>query len=127
MRDNKSDSPFFYDNVDEYVFDSMPHTILGGIFGVIDTVMDAQTQEMFLTLMNVLKATNYNLNAASSKLYIHRNTLVFRYNKIKNQLNIQPIQNAADKDFAEVLYYYMVREGKQKKGLKNPPTVKAPE
>ena len=125
MARTKHNTPYFYDYVHEYIFDAMPHTILSGVFGITDSIMDEPTKEMFMPLMDALKATNYNLNAASSMLYIHKNTLVFRYNKIKNLFGIQPLQNSNDKGFAEVLYYYLLREGKQKKGLKRPPTKEA--
>ncbi|QIB26585.1 PucR family transcriptional regulator [Caloranaerobacter azorensis] len=48
-----------------------------------------------------------NLKNAAKDLYVHRNTIVFRLNKIKELLNIDPIHNDTDRILLRLLYFYI--------------------
>lgn len=38
-----------------------------------------------------MKKNNYNIVASSKELYIHKNTLAFQFNKIRDRLDRNPI------------------------------------
>ena len=61
----------------------------------------------FETIMSALKACDYNLNTASRALFLHKNTLVYQFNKIRQALNIDPIHSQADRILVENLLSYM--------------------
>jgi len=42
---------------------------------------------------------------------MHRNTLLFRINKVKDTLNIDPIANASHREFLNELAYYFRGNG----------------
>jgi len=97
----------FYDNIGRYIKDITPliefHRIYNGIVADID---DEMTQRIIETI-ETLQKHNYNMNSASKDLNIHKNTLIFRFNKIKNALHINPVQNAAEREFMEYFCYYL--------------------
>jgi carbohydrate diacid regulator len=37
-------------------------------------------------------------------LYVHKNTMLYRYNKLKNMLDIDPLRNSSDRAFLILLY-----------------------
>ena len=98
---------FFYDYVDSYLKSLIPEIELHKIFGSLEKVLDDKYKDSFRRLMKVLKKNNYNMVTSSRDLYMHKNTLVFQFNKIRDRLNMNPLQNASDRDFMEYLYYYL--------------------
>ena len=63
--------------------------------------------ESYGEIVGILERNNYNLVASSKELYIHKNTLIFRLNKIRDFLGLNPIQNAGDRAFMDFLSYYI--------------------
>lgn len=115
MQEKKLPNKFFYDYVQEYIFETMPQTIIDGVFNVVDSIMDTEIRNNCLTLIQALIESDYNIADASSAMYIHKNTFNFRFNKIKEYFGISPIQSNKDRNFAEALYYYLARDEMQKK------------
>ena len=101
---------YFYDYLQDYIFETMPQTIIDGIFNVTKPLVDQATKENYLSMIRALMNQNYNINDASAALFIHKNTFNFRFNKIKEHFGIQPMQNDKDRKFAEALYYYLERD-----------------
>jgi carbohydrate diacid regulator len=50
---------------------------------------------------------NMNLVNASKELYVHRNTMIFRMNKLKDKLGINPIHNVSDRILLHLIYLYV--------------------
>ena len=98
---------FFYDYVDSYLKSLIPEIELHKIFGSLEKVLDDKYKDSFRRLMKVLKKNNYNMVTSSRDLYMHKNTLFFQFNKIRDRLNMNPLQNASDREFMEYLYYYL--------------------
>ena len=66
--------------------------------------------EDFLTLAEVLIQHNMNYNEAAKALFVHKNTIVFRMNKIKNLLEINPYSDLDHLALFSYLYYYIQLE-----------------
>ena len=58
-------------------------------------------------LIQTLEDCNYNFNQASQKMFIHKNTIGFRLDKVKSCLNINPVKNPKDRDFLNNFLYYV--------------------
>lgn len=98
---------FFYDYVGEYMKDMAPIIELNRIFSGLDRQIGEETKLSMIELVETLHRNNYNLNESSKELYIHKNTLVFRYNKVKNMFHVNPIQSTADREFLNWLVFYL--------------------
>lgn len=99
---------FFYDYVDNYFKDMIPLTELHHIFHCIpENLLDKKFIANYTELIDTLKENNYNMVTSSKALYVHKNTLAFRLDKIKQALNMNPIQVDRDRDFMEYLQYYL--------------------
>jgi carbohydrate diacid regulator len=61
-------------------------------------------------IAGALEDTNYNLTEASARLFLHKNTLVYRYNRMKDILGIDPMTSPEDRKFVELLYNYLIRQ-----------------
>lgn len=98
---------YFYDHLDEYLKSQIPVMELHKIFGTFQVNLDGEFKNSFIQHIGTLYQNNYNLDAGSKSLFIHKNTLAFRLDKIKNLLGINPIQNSRDRDFSDYLCYYL--------------------
>ena len=53
-----------------------------------------------------MNKSNYNLVATSKELFIHKNTLIFRLEKIKEEMDMDPLHDIQARKFMNYLYYY---------------------
>ncbi|HJB86328.1 MAG TPA: helix-turn-helix domain-containing protein [Candidatus Dorea faecigallinarum] len=98
---------YFYDHVDAYIKNLIPTLELHKIFSAFSKRLPGGFIENYLEIMNVLKENDYNLEISSKKLFVHKNTLVFRLDKIRSLLNMNPIRETKDREFMEYLLYYL--------------------
>ena len=98
---------FFYDYVGEYMRDMIPVIELNRMFDTLCRQLEPEMKDFIVELVETLHRNNYNLNESSKELYIHKNTLIFRYNKIKNLFQVNPIQSMADREFLSWLALYL--------------------
>ena len=67
--------------------------------------IEKEDRRQFIETVGALIETNFNLTEAAKKLYIHKNTMMYRYNKLKDMLDMDPIRAAADRNFLILLYH----------------------
>lgn len=104
---SKEPIAYFYDYVGEYMKELITLVEYRDIYDVYAHLIDQKASKDFLEVIYSLQKNSYNFNTSSKQLFIHKNTLVFRFNKIKELLGVNPMQRAEDRDFLEYLYYYM--------------------
>ena len=110
-----ADAPvFFYQHLDDYLREALPLRELQHIFGASRTQISEERRKSFCETVGALIRANYHFAEAAERLYIHKNTLVYRYNGIKQNLGIDPLNSAADRAFLEALYSYLLRTGETK-------------
>ena len=98
---------FFYQHVQRYIADLTPDMELSAIFNVYNRVLDADFKSSFMDTIGALEATNYNLAEGAKRLYLHKNTMAFRVNRIRECLEITPMHQSSDRNFASWLLYYL--------------------
>lgn len=98
---------FFYDYVFDYLQSCIPVTEMYGVFGGYVECMDEAFWNTYSGIMKVMEETNNNMVQSSNRLHMHKNTLVYQYNKIRQQLGINPLTNAKDNQFATCLSGYL--------------------
>lgn len=108
-RREKRNSYFFYNCLEDYFTYQIPLTELEDVFSFFAAKMPEELKESLVQLIPTLDANGYNLNKTSSDLYIHKNTLVYRLNKLRNFLSMDPIQNISNRKFIYYLAYYLQR------------------
>lgn len=101
---------FFYDYTGEYMRDQAQVAELKRIFSAISENLDIESKDNIIELITTLERNNYNLKESSQELFIHKNTLIFRFNKIKSMFHVNPIQNAYDRDFLNWLVVYLKKD-----------------
>ena len=102
-----SHAAFFYDHIGEYMDSLLPMRELQHALGEYDSILDDRFKKSFMETMDATLNTNWNLKAAADRLYIHKNTMMYRYQKIKDRLNVDPLNSRSDRRFVEALYYYL--------------------
>ena len=100
---------FFTDYIREYFRTLIPRQELQQVFYIYGREIDEDQRRQFVELIGALEETNYNLTEAAKRLFVHKNTLVYRYNKLKDYLGINPIESADDRRFTELLYLYLAK------------------
>ena len=103
------DVVFFSDYVREYFRTLIPRQELQRAFLIYDQEMPPDSKKQFVEMMRAFEETNYNLSESAAKLYIHKNTLIYRYNKFKDMLGVDPLVSSMDRGFMELLYMYLAK------------------
>lgn len=101
---------FFNDYILNYYRSLVTIKTYDDIFNVYDSLFEEDEKALIIQTVDVLSRNNYNVVNSAKELYIHRNTLLFRLNKIKDMLNIDPIASAIDREFLNELAYYFSRK-----------------
>ena len=71
--------------------------------------MPEDVRSRFLEISGSLIDCDFNIVAAAKKSYMHKNTFTYQYNKLREQLRINPRTDPQDKWFMTFLYYYLTR------------------
>lgn len=108
--DTTVDSAFLYDFSGPYLQSVMPMNEMQRMFHVYEKILDKDFKQSFIEIIGALIKTNWNLAETSRELFMHKNTLLYRYNKIKDRLNVNPIVSSADRFFVEAFYNYLNRK-----------------
>ena len=103
----KRDIFFFNDFILDYDRNLVTIKIYDNIFNSYKELFNEEDQKQIAETIDILAKNNYNIVNSAKALYIHRNTLLFRLNKIKDILNIDPISNSADREFLNEFAYYL--------------------
>lgn len=105
------DLVFFYDHLEEYVRSLLPAGELQRAFYVYRSCIPEQKLRTCAETIGALIRTNYNFGRAADLLFVHKNTLVYRYNRLKEMLGVDPMTSAGDRAFLELFYAYLLRTG----------------
>ena len=104
------DIVFFTDYVKEYFRTLTPRQELHRIFNVYDSETPEEKKQQFVEMIRALEETNYNLSETAGKLYIHKNTLIYRYNRMKDYLGVDPLLNMEGREFLGLLLMYLAQK-----------------
>ena len=113
LRENiraKSRGVYFYDYAGEYLHSLIPLPELHHIYHVFDELLDEKSREDFADLIDSLERNNYNLVDSSKELYIHKNTLVFRLNKLRDMFAVNPLQKSNERAFLKFMCEYFKKK-----------------
>ena len=105
-----STAAFFYDYTGNYVRSIVPFNELQWMYQTYEKEMNEDLKRSFIEIAGALIKANYNLVTASKELFVHKNTLLYRYGKIKDYFNINPIEAANDRFFMETFYSFLTKE-----------------
>ena len=102
---------FFQDHIGEYLADTVPMKELHRIYHLYEKMIPPEKRGMIMKVSGALLKTNYNFPKAAELLYIHKNTLVYRYGQLKEFLRIDPVASSRDRAFLGGFYLYLLRNG----------------
>ncbi len=80
------------------------------MYGTIEENLDAKFLDSLKEVVEALRNANWDLNKASQKMHVHKNTLAYRLNKIREVLNMDPVRNGNDRDWVNGFYQYLKRK-----------------
>jgi carbohydrate diacid regulator len=110
----EKNSYYFYDYIDEYFHSLLPISELNGVFSVFKSYCDQKFIDNFVEVIDALYKTNYNSAESSKAMFVHKNTLAYRFNKIREALGINPMNLSSDREFTNLLSTYFKRIDKKK-------------
>lgn len=103
-------SYYFYDCIVQYIESMISFQDLNAVFQILKREFGDKFVENYMETMEALIDKDYNLAKASAMLHIHKNTLVYRLDKIRETLNMNPLIYNVDREFMECFYYYLKRK-----------------
>ena len=65
-----------------------------------------------MSVMAALQAAGYNLTEASKLMHVHKNTLVYRLDKLREEFGLNPILAQNDREFMANLCDYLAKTRK---------------
>lgn len=98
---------FFYDHVGKYFKSMIPVSELHSVFNVFDEILDDGVKESYKEIIGGLEECNYSMVQAGKKLFIHKNTVAYRVDKIREIFNVNPFASKIDKEYLSYLYEYL--------------------
>jgi len=98
---------FFFDHIQEFLRNSVTIRLYNDIFSVFHALFQGDEKTVMVETIKSMAANNYNLIQTSKDLHVHRNTINFRLNKLKNSLNIDPLAVGSDREFLNELAHYL--------------------
>lgn len=104
---------FFNDHILDYYRSLATIKAYDEVFSIYEPLFSEEEKNQVVEMVKVLYKNNYNVLYSAKELYIHRNTLLFRLNKLKDTLNIDPVAVAEDREFLNELAYYFSKTRKQ--------------
>ena len=96
---------FFYDKAAEYFYSVLPREELHRVFYQYGSQLQGDERKQLIDTVAALIETNFNLTEAAKALFVHKNTMMYRYSKIKDMLDIDPIRSSSDRTFLILLYH----------------------
>lgn len=103
----KEGSFYFYDYLVRYFQSMVSLPEFHGAFYVLKQELGKRFIENYKETVGVLIDTDYNLQRASELMHVHKNTLVYRLDKIREALNINPLIHNTDREFMDSFYFYL--------------------
>lgn len=101
---------YFYDHVQNYMQEIIPYQELHQAFNVFGGVLPEEFKENYKELVGSLVKSDFHISNSASRLFMHKNTFVYRYNKIRDMLGINPKNTVGDKGFLTYLYLYLAKK-----------------
>lgn len=98
---------FFSDYVMQYFFEAVPTAFYSQVFSSVEQFIDRSTKHMIISTIDALRQNNMSIKAASESLKIHRNTISFRLEKIRDQLGLDPLNSSEDLNLVIMLVEYL--------------------
>lgn len=98
---------WFYAHVGEYISQCIPRKELQQIFHIYGELLPESFIKNYQKLMGNLITSDFNFVTAAKQTYMHKNTFVYQYNKIRDILNLNPQNCPEDKWLAILLYIYL--------------------
>lgn len=107
-----SDTLFFPDYMSSYFMSMVPDDAFADAFSDLVAASHIDTEE-FVDLTEALFENNFNLVKASARLFMHKNTLVYKLNKYKRLFAIDPMNSRTDRDLMRYLSFYLRKTSKR--------------
>ena len=108
-----SKTVFLSDYLFEYCVRSVPKEIFCAFFDTASKEMNYKTREAIIKTLSSLYENNLNIAETAKSMGVHRNTVIFRLNKIRNELMLDPINNIKEQWFLKCFSVYLDENNKQ--------------
>ncbi len=102
-------SYYFYDYLEEYFHSFVPFEELRGIYKIFKEQLEDKEIDNYITTISALSAANYNLTESSRLIHVHKNTMIYRLDKLRNMFGLNPILEQSDREFMVNLCEYLVK------------------
>lgn len=106
----KEGSYYFYDYIVKYLESMASMSEFNTVFLMLKQELGQKFIDNYLETIGALIENEYNLNKTSARLHVHKNTLVYRLDKIREVLNMNPLSQNSNREFMECFYYYLLRK-----------------
>lgn len=98
---------YFYDCIGEYLTAQIPRKELHQIFNVFHSNLSKEFKQNYIEIIGSLIKCNFNIQNAAQQIFMHKNTFTYRYNKIRDKLNIDHQSSMEEKWLLIFLYLYL--------------------
>ena len=102
-------SYYFYNYVVKYLEAIASQNEFHAVFSYLKQELGEKFIENYIEVMNALIEKDYNLAKASNALHVHKNTLVYRLDKIRSILSMNPLSSSSEREFMESFYIYLAQ------------------
>lgn len=106
---SKPGSYYFYDFIVKYLESMASQNEYNTMFLYLKQELGQKFIDNYVEIMAALIEKDYNLVKASTSLHVHKNTLIYRLDKIREILDMNPLTSNSEREFMECFYFYLNR------------------
>lgn len=111
IRGNYGEFYYFLDHLSAYMQSAVAKPIRDNIFSFYLECIDKIGRDIFVETVTALFRSGMNISQAAKLLFVHRNTILFRLQKIKKHIGIDPVNSMNDHQLLlQLLHYIQARE-----------------
>ena len=103
---------FFYDHMNEYIQQIAPMQELRSVYHIYEKRLPEKMRRTLIETALTLQKHNFNFSRSAEELFVHKNTLVYRYNQIRELMGIDPVNSAEDRMLLVAFAVYLNRLNK---------------
>ena len=98
---------FFYEHVNEYLHHILPVQELRTLFHLCEIRFPEKMKDSLVETILALQRNNFNFPQTAKELFIHKNTLAYRYHQIKDMVGLDPMASAEDRALLVAFCVYL--------------------
>lgn len=101
---------YFHNYLLGYIGSKVKQREFQSAFSAVYSQLTPSAVQNFCEVMEVLIQNDYNIAKAAEQLFVHKNTIIYRYDKIRSLFGMNFLTNNKERTYLEIFYNYCLKQ-----------------